>query len=30
MSRFMLSGPPLRDIAMILAESAARFGDAAS
>lgn len=30
MSRYRLSGPALQDIAMILAESATRFGDAAS
>ena len=30
MSRYTLSGPALQDIATILAESAARFGDAAS
>ncbi|WP_428391506.1 type II toxin-antitoxin system RelE/ParE family toxin [Lichenicoccus sp.] len=30
MSRYTLSGPALQDITMILAESAARFGDAAS
>lgn len=30
MSRYRLSGPALVDIATILAESAARFGDAAS
>jgi len=30
MSRYLLSGPALQDIAMILAESAASFGDAAS
>ncbi len=30
MSRYRLSGPALRDIAAILAKSAARFGDAAS
>ena len=30
MSRYRLSGPALQDIATILAESAARFGDAAS
>jgi toxin ParE1/3/4 len=30
MSRYRLSGPALEDIATILAESAARFGDVAS
>lgn len=30
MSRYTLSGPALQDIATILAESAVRFGDAAS
>ena len=30
MSRYRLSGPALQDIGTILAESAARFGDAAS
>jgi plasmid stabilization system protein ParE len=30
MSRFRLSGAALQDVAMILAESPARFGDAAS
>jgi toxin ParE1/3/4 len=30
MSRYRLSGPALQDIATILAESAVRFGDAAS
>ncbi len=30
MSRYKLSGPALQDIATILAESAARFGNAAS
>lgn len=30
MSRYRLSGPALEDIATILAESVARFGDAAS